>query len=212
MAAWVPMLLTNGLLSVCDPVLPRQSYLAGQVGAITKTIRRTADDECVRFATHKGRSDFLVAVHKYLGPIADHEELIAAFGHRLGTHSNASSRLTHLWRGLGDRRSVAFTPRLTELIYRQLDLRDGEVLLVHNHPGHAVKSILNFIGLWRPIPSSQDRNIALTLNFEALQRQLSNRSIARLRWFLVDEGRLAEFRLPSVEWLANVMRTSKYQV
>jgi hypothetical protein len=202
-------LLLNGLLSKCDPTLPRLSYLSAQVGVITKAIRRARNDELVPFPTPKGRSDFLVAAHRYLAAIADHEELIAAFGRCLGTHTNAASRLTHIWRGVGDRGSVRFTPHLIELINDQLNLTNGEVLLVHNHPDHALKSVLNHFELWRPIPSSQDRNTAMIHNIDVLQRQLSRRSIAKVRWFLVDEGELAEFRLPSIECMASVLRSAK---
>lgn len=199
-------LLLNRILSECDPILPRLSYLSGQVGVITKTLRQTAHDQLASFATPKGRSDFLVAAHKHLSGISTHEELIAAFGRTLGQRLRASSRLTHVWRGVGDAQSVRFTPRLIQLINDQAMLPDGEVLLVHNHPQHALKSVLDYFGLWRPIPSSQDRNVALAYTIGSLQRQTLGGPIARVRWFLVDQGELAEFRLPSIEWIASMVR------
>jgi hypothetical protein len=112
---------------------------SAQVGAITKTLRALGHDEVGAFASPKGRDDFLWATANYL-ELLDHEELIVAFGVRRGRPRAAGACLRRVHRSIGERDSVALTPRLLSLLETALRQDGAEILLIHNHPANPVKT------------------------------------------------------------------------
>ena len=201
-----PVIALNRLLAEFEPTKDSFYVRPARVGAITKAIRSTPPDEFTRFHTPKGRTDFLWAALNHLAPMIDHEELLVAFGRRRGADRNSPSQLEGLWRGVGSRSSVELTPRVREVIARQASVDRGEVLVVHNHPAHDVKSFLRLLFGWKPLPSSQDREVALHYNVEATLRSLQDARGGTLRWYLVDEDRLSGFYLPSLERILSALR------
>jgi hypothetical protein len=172
----------------------------GQLGAITRTLRNLRHDEVRDFSSPKGRDDFLWATANYLEPL-DHEELIVAFGSRRGRHRSAAACLRRVHRTVGTQGSVALTLGLLQLLDEYLAREGAEVVLVHNHPSHLLKTVMRHTIGWRPIASSQDRNLAVSFWQSRVGHFLTASRPSSFKWFLLDEGELAEFPLPTLDTL-----------
>jgi hypothetical protein len=192
------------VVASCEPVKDSFSTRPGQVGAITRTLRTMGHDEVRDLSSPKGRDDFLWATANYLEPLA-HEELIVALGTRRGRGRNAGASLRRLYRAIGTRSAVALTPKLVGLLEEYLAREGAEVVLMHNHPSNAIKSAIRKTIGWRPIPSAQDRELAVSLVRSRIGRLLTAERPSSLKWFLLDEGELAEFPLPTLDRLLGWM-------
>jgi hypothetical protein len=166
---------------------------------VTRAIGATSADAFARFKPAVGRNDFLVAALRHLSEIQEHEELLIAMGRRRGTDAAAPSALEGMWRGRGTRGQVGLAPEARDLIDKQVGVvPNAEMIFVHNHPRHDLKSLLAFLVGWKPLPSSRDRDTALAFNVRAALSTVSGVPSA-FRFYIVDEGELSEFFLPSVE-------------
>ncbi len=194
-----PIIAAHRALAEFEPTKSKFRVRSGNVSAITKVLRSLGHDEVRLFPTPKGRTDFLWAAYNHLVKLTDHEELFVALGRRRGDGEHAPSSLEGVWRGVGGRDSVALSPQVQGMIERQILVENGEVIIVHNHPPFDVKSLYSFLFGWKPLPSSADREVALGHNLRAFFSALQNGRGGRLRWYLVDESKLAEFYLPSLE-------------
>jgi hypothetical protein len=192
-------------VSALEPVKDRFRVPPGQSGAITRTLRGTAHDETSEFARPKARDAFLLAAWRYLKPL-HHEELLVAVGTRRGQGRSAGARLVKVHRVAGSVDRVALTPKLRFLLDEYLDREGGEVVLVHNHPRNPLKSFINELVGWRPIPSAQDRDLALSFLQDRLEHCLMAHRPSSWKWYLVDEGQIAEFVLPTLDVIAALMR------
>jgi len=196
-------LIELGKAVVVAAVEPRKSTFrvrSGQVGAVTKTLRSLAHDELRSFASPKGRDNFLWATANYLAPL-DHEELIVAFGTRRGRARGAGAALRRVHRSVGVRDRVSLTPSLLTLLDAELRRDGAEIVLVHNHPPNALKSAIGNVLGWRPIASAQDRNLATAFLESRVGHLLSSERPSSLKWYLVDEGEVGEFVLPTLDVL-----------
>ena len=192
-------------VSAFEPLKTEFRVPRGQPGVITKALRRMPHDETREFSAPKAREAFLLAAYRYLTPL-DHEELVVAVGSRRGRGRSAGARLVKLHRVVGSADRVALTPKLRFLLDEYLDLEGGEVVLVHNHPRHPVKSFINEHIGWRPIPSAQDRELALSFLQTRLEHCLTVGRPSSWKWYLVDESQIAEFVLPTLDALAALMQ------
>jgi hypothetical protein len=110
-----------------------------------------------------------------------------------------------MWRGIGSRHAVALTPKVQHVIEQYAKMDRSEIVLVHNNPANDVKGLITLLCGWKPLPSSQDRELALQANVRAFMQMLRGIGGASIRCYLVDEGRLSEFYLPSLEQIIQVM-------
>lgn len=186
----------NRLLAEFEPPpLRRVRLKRSNATAVTRAIRATSNDDFVRFASPKSRSAVLLGAFSYLARINEHEEAILALGRKHGT----GARFDGLWRRAGDRAGVTLSERAIDVMEKHLAVANGEVLVIHNHPGADFKTWWRTLFGWRPLPSSADRDTALSYNLAAIRRLIAFGHTTRFRWYLVDEGQIAEFFLPSVE-------------
>ena len=169
-----------------------------QVSAITRQIRRLGHDATYEFPTPKARDAFLYAALRYLDPLP-HEELLVAVGARRGSARAAGAALRRMHRVVGDVASVTLTQSVIDLVASAVDTPGGEIVLVHNHPSCLEKSIIRNVIGWTPIPSDQDRRLAAALLTPRLRGMLTSARPASLKWYLVDEGEMAEFLLPAID-------------
>ena len=177
------------------------------VAAITKRLRTLGHDQVGQFATPKGRDDFLLATARYLAPLR-HEELIVAIGDRTSGGRNGGARLTRVHRTVGNIDSVPLTPRLLDLIEPELQRDSAEIGLVHNHPPNLVKSFIRQAVGWRPLASAADRKLATALSCSRIGHFFRSPRPSSLKWYLVDEGELSEFFLPSFDDLLRLVNAS----
>jgi len=187
------------LVAELDPVAESIRYDPSRVSAILRAIRQTSADSETRLRTPKGRWDFLEACRRYLAPLRDREELIVAFGTQGGASRHSRSRITTIWRGVGEERKVELP---TDLLTRLDDIagsNNAEAILVHNHPHFWVRRLLAQTGLWLPSASHADRELAVAYEQKVLTTWMRVGQAGRLRWYLVDESEIREFRLPSFE-------------
>jgi hypothetical protein len=75
----------------------------------------------------------------------------------------------------------------------------AEILLIHNHTSHLVKSINGGQVDWRPMRSAADRALALRVLQPRIQHLLTVHRPSSFKWYLVDEGRVGQFLLPSFD-------------
>jgi len=183
-----------------EPVKESFRTRPGQVGAITRTLRALGHDEVRDFSSPKGRDDFLWATANYLESL-NHEELIVAFGSRRGRDRSAAACLRRVHRTVGTESSVAVTTKLLRLLDEYLAREGAEVALVHNHPSNLLKTVVRHTIGWRPIASRQDRNLALSFWRSRVGHFLTATRPSSFKWFLLDEGELAEFPLPTMDTL-----------
>ena len=57
-----------------------------------------------------------------------------------------------------------------------------------------------------PIASAQDRDLALSFLQDRLEHCLTVRWPSSWKWYLVDEGQIAEFMLPTLDVIAALMQ------
>lgn len=158
-----------------------------QVGAITRMLRKVAHDELRPFHTPKSRDDFLYAATDYLSSLDGHEELIVGIGTRRGPSRSAGSRLTHVYRAVGDRESVRFPPRFIEVLRAQAQRVRGDLIVMHNHPRALWKTAVgDLFGTWRPVASTADRTAATRHLVSRLPQLLRSEAPSSVRWYLVD--------------------------
>jgi hypothetical protein len=170
----------------------------GHVGAITKTLSRIDHDQVKSFRTPKGRDTFLWAARRHLDPIATHEELVVGFGMRRGPARSAAARIDFVYRAVGERTRVTVTEKLIALLETQLTKDRAEVILIHNHPVHPVHAVVReLVGDWKPLPSTSDRDIAMTLLASRVGHLLTSAWPSSFKFYLLDQGHMAEFLLPS---------------
>jgi hypothetical protein len=197
--AVAPMLLANRIVAQFEPMPAAIDYRTDHAYLVRSAISATGHDGFAAFPEPLGRNAFIVAALEHLAPIRDREELIVAFGKRRGSRDEAPSRLEGLWRGIGGRDEVSITPLLRDTVQKQSGAMDrSEIIFVHNHPEHDVKSLIRFLFGWTPLASSPDRDTALRMNLTASLRSMLGHA-NHFRFYLVDEGKLARFWLPSVE-------------
>lgn len=190
-------LAANAVLTNCEePPLRRIRLSQPSNGAVvTRALRNARPDSLTKFAKSKSRSAILLAAKNYLSSKTDHEELVVFFGKRRGD----GAVFEGFWLNRGDRSGVGFT-RLALSTIQGVVMNDrSEIVIVHNHPPNDLKALLASWFGWRPLPSSADRETALAHNVPTWVWLLSDGFGPRLKWYLVDEGEIAEFYLPSVE-------------
>jgi len=172
----------------------------GQVGAITRTLRAIGHDETREFSSPKGRDDFLWATANYLAPL-EHEELIVAIGSRRGSRRAAGACLRRVHRVVGQRDNVPVTPALSALLENELQRDGAEILLVHNHPRHLIKTAIGHVVGWRPLASDADRALAQRVLQGRVAHLLTSARPSSFKWYLVDERQIGEFVLPPFDTL-----------
>jgi hypothetical protein len=188
--------LTQRLLAAFDPPTAPPRFDPAQVGAITRVIRQARENELVPFANPKARWDFLEAARRYLHSLSNREEILVAFGTQGGPSRSARSRLLALWRGVGTERGVALGPELMKLLADVAGSSNDEAIVVHNHPPYWLRHVAAALGLWKPTPSPQDRDLMLRYEAVCVTAWFSRAACGRFRWYLVDEGEISEFRIP----------------
>ncbi len=187
------------LLAALEPKVVDFIVRSPRVGAVTRILRSSGHDEVRALKTPCSRHDLLWSSLRYLEHIDDHEELIVGFGRRIAQNEQAGIKIDGVWKGVGTRNHVSLTPLAIDIIKRHLTtIRRGAIVVIHNHPRNDIKSAFAELFDWRPVPSSGDRESAIRLNLAA---QDSGDGV--LRWYLVDEGEMAEFHLPPLERLAD---------
>ena len=205
-ARLAPELAVQRALAEFEPTIEKVRIRPARVGWVTKALRATPHDGFALLPKSVGRENFLYAAWKHLVELDDHEELVVGLGRRHGPRSTSPSRIEGLWRGVGGRGSVSFTPLALQAIQNQAKVERGDILVVHNHPPHLLKSFLSgLFGGWKPMPSSGDRNTAFAHDLRALGALMKGQGNAGFRWYLVDEGRLAQFFMPSTERLVALL-------
>lgn len=205
-------LATARLLAELDPVADSIRYDPSRVSAILRAIRQTTAGSETRLRTPKGRWDFLEACRRYLAPLHDREELVVAFGTQGGQLRQSRSRLTTIWRGVGQERKVELPTALLTRLDSIASSKNAEAILVHNHPHLWIRRLLARAGLWLPTASQTDRDVAMAYEQKVLASWIRVGEAGRLRWYLVDENDIREFRLPSFErmrTLAAALRPDK---
>lgn len=202
---FAPIIAKNALLSAFEPRLEKLSIRPANVGAITRTIRDAGHDQFMELRQPKGRNDFLCAAYKHLRNL-DHEELFVALGRRRGSKRNAGSQLSHIWRGVGTKTEVEFTPAICHAIDNAMKQKRGSILIIHNHPPYDLKTMLSLILGWIPLPSPRDRAVASYYNLKSFVNRLKGTGSPALRWYLVDDGELAEFFLPPAEIFERILQ------
>lgn len=186
----------NRLLAEFEPPpLRRVTLKPANATAVTRAIWDTPDDEFKLFRTRKSRSAVLLGSFSHLARVYDREEVVVALGKQHGR----GARFEGLWRSSGSGSGVALSERVLDVIGKHLKVDGGEVVVVHNHVGNDFKTWWKAVFGWRPLPSSGDRDVAMSHNISALRQLLVYGRTTRLKWYLVDEGEMAEFYLPSVE-------------
>lgn len=203
MTSALSQLLASRLLAEFDPQPDVIRYDPRQVAAISRIIRRLPESTEVRFATPKGRWDFLEAARRYLSPLG-HEELLVAFGSQGGRDRRARSRLVSTWRSSGSERRVELSADLLATLETIAKTPNAEAILVHNHPPYWLRHLAANAGLWRPTASSADRDASFEFELKSLATWARSGSGGRLRWYLVDEDDIAEFRFPSVDRIVSL--------
>lgn len=185
-----------------EPDKQRFRVQPAHVAAITRTLGKLDHDQVVPFKTAKGRDTFLWAAQKHLKPITTHEELLVGFGRRRGPARNAGASIEFIYRAVGERTRVSVTKRLIGLLETQLTKDRAEVILVHNHPVHLVwAAVRELVGDWKPLPSGSDRDIAMALLSSRIGHLLTSAGPSSFKFYLLDEGHMAEFVLPSPDIL-----------
>jgi hypothetical protein len=197
--AAAPMLLANRVVAEFEPMPASLSYRPSHAQLVRSAISATDHDGFAVFPEPIGRNPFLAGAFEHLAPIRDHEELLVAFGRRRGADDASPSRLEGLWRGIGSHDQVGITSRLRDIIEKQARAIDScEMIFIHNHPEHDIKSLVRLLFGWTPLASSPDRDAAVGMNARAAVQTLWGPS-SHYRFYIVDEEQLARFWLPSVE-------------
>lgn len=177
----------------------RKAPTPGHVGAITRVLRTLGDDQFQQFATPKSRTAALNAARSYLSFIPQHEELLVFVGRRRGERRDSGSSYYGVWRCVGDRNSVQFSPSLQRLIEQAPHIDRADILLVHNHPPHWLKNLIGAVVPWRPTASEMDRNTALTHEVQSILAGIRRGyGTSSFRWYLVEDGEIREFNIPSI--------------
>lgn len=207
--AAAPMLLANRVVAHFEPMPASLAYRTEHARLVRSAIDGLRHDGLAVFPETVGRNAFLAAAFEHLARIQDREELLVAFGTRRGERDESPSRLTGLWRGIGGRDQVGMTPLLRDTVAKHAGkVERSEILFVHNHPEHDVKSLVRFLLGWTPLASSPDRNLAAGMNLNAAMRSIFGPA-SHHRFYLVDEGMLGRFWLPSVETFMAILRNLK---
>lgn len=171
----------------------------GHVGAITRILRALGDDQFQEFATPKSRTAALNAARSYLSPILQHEELLVFVGRRRAERRDSGSSYYGVWKCVGDRNGVQFSPSLQRLIAELPHTDRADVLFVHNHPPNWLKNLVGTAVPWRPTASETDRNTALVHEVQATLAGIRRGfGTASFRWYLVEEGEIREFGIPGI--------------
>lgn len=191
-------LLANRLICELEPKVQPSILALEESKQVAERVCSARPGRLDTLRPARSREKILGACQIILSQLDDHEELIVAFGR--APDGAADATFDSFWRVVGERSSVGFSPALRREIKEHLKSEDRVVLVIHNHPNNPIKTALKSIfGGWVPIPSSTDRELAWAANMEVLRRICSGREGARFEWYLVDEGRISRFYMPSVE-------------
>lgn len=179
----------------------RNSHLA----PVTKMLRRAAHDSVHRFKTPKGRDTFLWAVLRHLEKVKGREWLVVGLGKRIGNVRSRPCRIEGMWVGHGTKGQVSLTELARQLVDQQVErVRNGEVIIIHNHLSNPIKWILSQMIGWTPLPSAIDRRTAFSAHLSTLKNFANRGHRGYFRFYLVDEGKLREFFLPPLESITNL--------
>ncbi len=187
-------------VSALEPTKDTFRTKTGHLAAVTRRSRSTRHDQLASFASPKRQDDVLYASLTHLEHL-DREDALVMFGRRRGS-ANVYPLYEDLWRGVGEERAVDLTPRAHKLIANHVGNVDrSDILVVHNHPAHWMKSLAADLVGWPPTPSSRDRELAFLHTLRWLRELLPSGRDARVHWYLVDRHQLKEFFLPPVDWI-----------
>jgi hypothetical protein len=201
----LPRVMANRVLTQFEPEKDVFYTRRGHVGAITRLVKAAKHDELKLFTSPKELDDFLWSAFRYLRLLGDHEEILVALGQRPESPAGRV-RLDGLWRCVGTRSESSFTPLSRQIIDQQVcRIHGGCAIIVHNHAPYDVRAFLKLFFGWTPLPSSKDREIALAGDMAMLRRWVATGHEGTLRWYLVEEDRMREFFLPSVERFQRVL-------
>ncbi len=160
------------------------------VDAAKRAIRR-AEESPTHLRRTVNRREFLAACLDFTEKLPL-ENLIVGLGSKRGMTTNVSA----IMRVVGEAGSVNFTPLVaTAVAAHYSGDHAAEVLIFHNHPPHMMNVILDNL----PIASAADRRLMLTYVFNKLHLGKALNGGGRVRFFIGENGFVAEFTQP--HWL-----------
>lgn len=157
---------------------------------IVAVIHRVDDHEAAELRLPVNRNGFLLGCLEYTDERIE-EHLIVGYGFRHGSTTKIE-RIHHV---VGSPDSVPIPPEIAGAVWEHYEARDdNEVVLFHNHP----RWWLNLFFDNTPLASPADRNVLAraALSPPRLLRTLVGGG--RALFFLGENGRVKQFRLPRV--------------
>ena len=136
------------------------------------------------------RNDFIAGSY-YLAGQADVEHLVVGLGSK---HRN-TVRVSHVYHGVGGTHSVSVPDWLARAIQTHVESSYGhEAFVLHNHPRNEINAVLDNL----PLASSADRAMMVRNALRPITAIKSLMGGGRVRFFLVENGYVREFRTPNV--------------
>ncbi len=146
----------------------------------------------------------------YLSKDLSHEYLVTVFGQRRrsGIYRPADFSGFHI--SFGTYSQVQFSPACISIFQRMISqFSNTEILIFHNHPRNIVTDLLSQILDWDPLPSNTDRNTMSSFKYETIVHWLAAGHAFNVRFFLIENKRLREICLPSLEATLNIFKEIK---
>jgi hypothetical protein len=198
---------TSRILAAFEPeveVLP--GVRIGQARHIASKLAIAPDDHFIKFPRRYGRHTTLAGVCMFLEKDHAKEYLVTAFGKRRGRSLRGPAQFDGLHVSHGNEHAVNFSERSLHYLKEHVDkVQDAEVLIVHNHPRNFVSDLLSRLMDWGPLPSEIDRETMYQFKYESVLRWLASGGFQSIKFYLVQDGRLREFQMPSSVRIASLL-------
>jgi len=179
----------SAILGLLEPA-PLTSWYEDELARARSGLRRAQHGHLARYRKPVNRNAFLIACRDYTS-VRCEEHLIVGYGFRHGSTTNVTS-VHHV---VGGRQAVSIPPGVAHAMWDHFNrARGNELLVFHNHP-YEPDSLL---GNHQPLPSTADRRQLAALGLNTYQLLRSVMGEGRVLFYLGENGRVKQFRLPSV--------------
>ncbi len=205
---WLSEVVTSKILTLFEPereTIP--NVRIGQSRFISRKLAKSSDDLFIRFPQCYGRNTTLAGIWMFLEKDHKREYLVTAFGKRKGSGVDRPAQFDGLHISHGVEHEVKFSATCIDYFQKHIvEIDNAEVLVCHNHPRNFVSDLLSQLVDWSPLPSNKDRETMYQFKYRAILNWLASGSFHNIRFFLVENGRLREIQLPSVDRVVNALR------
>ena len=178
----------------------------GKARFISGKLMRSADDSFIKCEdSYYNFNTVLVGIYMFLKKDFLKEYLSTVFGKHIGK----KKQVLGLHISCGTEHNVNFSSICFDYFQKHIKIDKAWVMICHNHPKCFFNNLIYKIIGNSPLPSNIDRKTMLQLKYGDIFQWLFRNKPNDIRFFLVENSRLKEFKLPPFDKIVYLINSIK---